>query len=225
MTAADAGLFGLFGRGKKKAAPVVRQSLVVFPFDASATITTPEGFGGQIAGSLRDMMAGEPGYMILVYREALAPIRRATEDQSLKRQDVVPPYSEEKSKSLRLAQTLAADLYLVGAIEDYQFDLTKKVAQLTLSAEMYNVNTGKLIGKFLVSGKADETSKATDEDELRAVAAGKAIEALKNSVIAKPEEAKATEAAPATEAAQASETPAADTSAAAEQTPAPPAVK
>ncbi len=182
VSTADAGLFGLF-KAKKKPAPVVRKSLVVFPFDSTSATAVSEGFGEEIASYLKSVLSGSDGYMAVLYQERLAPIRRAKEDTTLKSQDTTGPFAEDKEKCLKLARLLATDVYLVGSIEDYQFDVTKKVAQITLAAEMYDGKSGKLLGQYLVTGSADESSKASLEEEYRAVAAGKAVDALKERIM------------------------------------------
>ncbi len=70
---ANAGLFGLFG-GKKKVKPtkVVRQTLVVFPFDHGGVTNLPEGFGEYIASDVRSMLAGNPQYAALASRPEFA---------------------------------------------------------------------------------------------------------------------------------------------------------
>ena len=194
-TAADAGLFGLFGSRKKKAPAIPRVSLVVFPFDQESAVDVPEGYGREVASYLRTVLVGNAKYAVFLYSDRLSPIRRGYDDTSLKTTDISPPFSEDKAKALMLAQTLAADFYLVGMVDDYQFDPAQKVAMMTLSAGLVNGKTGKLVGNFVVTGKADASSEATDEDEYRAVAAGKAIEALRDRVLPPPEpEAEATPA-------------------------------
>lgn len=184
---ASAGLFDLFGllksRPKSKTPAVVKQSILVFPLDQAPSVNVPANYGEELASYLQSVLSGTPRYSVLVYRERLAPIKRAKDDNSLKTQDVVPPFSEDKAKALKLAQTIASDLYLVGTVEDYQFDASKKIAQLTLSAQLMDTKTGKLLGQYLVTGTADETCKATEEAEFRAVAAGKAVESLRDRII------------------------------------------
>lgn len=182
--AADAGFFGWL-RSKKAPPGPPKMSLVVFPFDAGVP-GLPEGLGEEVASYLRSTLAGSDRYMVVVFRDRLAPIQRAKDDTTLKTSDWVPPFSEDKEKPLKLARILAADLFLVGSIEDFQFDAAKKFAQMTLSAAIYDGKSGKLVAQYLVTGSADETARAGDESEYRAVAAGKAVEALKERIAAPP---------------------------------------
>lgn len=216
--AADAGLFGLL-KSKKHAAPTAQTSVVVFPFDTATSTTVPEGFGENVASYLRGMLAESNQYMAFLFRDRLAPIQRAKDDTTLKTQDLTAPFAEDKEKALKLAQILACDVYLVGAIEDYQFDPAKKAATLTLSAEMYDGKSGRLLGQYLVTGSADESSKAGTEDEYMAVAAGKAVDALKERILPQQQP----EAAPADTAKPAGDSAPAVADAKSEAAPAPPA--
>ena len=204
VTATDAAFFGLFkSRSKKNVVVIPSQSLVLFPFDQGEAAETPEEYGGEVAAYLRTMLAGNSEYAVFLYSDRLPPIRRGRDDNSLKTSDIKPPFTggdeEARARSLKLARTLAADFYLVGAVDGYEFDPAGKTAEVTLTAELVDGKTGKIKGRFVVTGMADETCKATDEDEYRAVAAGKAVEALKEQILPKPEAEKQPESAPGKE--------------------------
>lgn len=177
---ADAGVFDFFRAKKKRTAPVVRQSLVVFPFDHGSMTNAPETFGELMASDVRSMLADNPNYAVFLFRGRLAPIERAvTEaDSMIKRPDTEGPFSDDKAKALRLARVLASDLYMVGVVDDYQVDVAKKVAQMTVRADLYDVKTGKLVKTLLVSAQSPETTKPVDEQELRDLAKGAAITRL-----------------------------------------------
>ena len=177
ISAADAGLFGLWG-SKKKSVKVRRQSLVVFPFDCVGINAVPETYGEFVASDIRSMLAGNPHYAVFLYKDKLSPIRRAKDDNTLKNPDVVPPFSDDKSKSLKLAQLLATEYFLVGAIDDCQIDSAKKVAQITLRADLFDAKTGKIVKSFLVTGNTPESAKTSEQDELRDIAKGAAVTKL-----------------------------------------------
>ncbi len=211
-TATDAALFGLFkSRSKKHVVVMPSQSLVLFPFDQGDAAELPEEYGGEVAAYLRTMLAGNSEYAVFLYSDRLPPIRRGRGDNSLKTSDTAPPFTgddeDARARSLKLARTLAADFYLVGAVDDYEFDPAKKTAEIPLIAELVDGKTGKIKGRFIVTGMADETCKATDEDEYMAVAAGKAVEALKEQILPKPEAEKQPESAPAEEEKEENEAP------------------
>lgn len=194
LASAHAGLFDIFRGHRGRQATVPKHSLLVFPFDQTGLVTVPENYGSEVAAYLRTMLAGNPKYSVFLFSDKLSPIRRGKEDTSLKTPDYTTPFSEDKSKALKLAQLCAANFYLVGSIDAFEYNPSTKVAQLTLSGELVDAKTGKSLGTYVVTGKADESSKASSEDEYRAVAAGKAVEALKDQILPtanpKAEEAK-----------------------------------
>ena len=183
---ADAGLFGLW-KTKKTDVEAPKQSLLVFPFDADSSVQLPDGFGKEIAGYLRTMISDSREYSTLIYRDELAPIRRAKDESTLKDQDLKAPFAGDNAKSGKLAQIISADYYVVGSVEGYSFDSKAKVATMTISAEMWSINgrSPKLIGNYMATGKADSSCNASSDDEFRSVAAGKAIEALKDQILPK----------------------------------------
>jgi len=202
-SSADAGIFGWGTR--KKAANVRRQSLVVFPFDSKGVNNIPELYGEFVASDVRSMLVSNPHYLVFLYKDKLSPIRRAKDDNTLKNPDVAPPFADDKTKSLKLAQLLATEYYLVGAIDDCQIDSAKMVAQITIRADLYNAKTGKVVKSFLVTGSTPESAKTTEQDELRDMAKGVAVtkliaelntekEAKSNAEPAKPAETPAPQA-------------------------------
>jgi len=198
LASAHAGLFDIFKfKGHKtKQVAVPRRSLLVFPFDQEGVKSVPEKYGTEVAAYLRTMLAGNPKYAVFLFSDRLSPIRRGLgESPGLKAADIAGPFSEDKVNALKLARLCAADYLLVGSVDAFQYDPSAKVAQMTLSGELVDTKTGKSMGTYVVTGKADESSKASGEDEYRAVAAGKAVDALKEQILPAPapkaEEAKA----------------------------------
>ena len=195
---ADAGFFGLGGQ-KKKSERVPRQSLVIFPFDQGAASTIPEGFGEFIASDVRSMLAGRSGYMAFLFKENLSPIKRFYGDVAPKKSEAGPPFAEDRAKALKLAQMLATDLFLVGAIDDFQVDRANKVAEMTLKADLYDGKTGKLVKTFLVTGRTPEPASTGEEDELRDLAKGAAVTKLIAEMTAPPPVAEKPAPAPASD--------------------------
>jgi hypothetical protein len=220
VASADAGLFGL-GRSKKKTVKPPKRLVVVFPFDQGSVSKIPEGFGRYIASDVRTMLGGSENYIPFLYKDRLAPILRAKEDNVLKTADMAPPFAEDKVKTLKLAQILATDLYVVGRIEDFQFDRASKVAEMTLTAELYDGRTGKFVKGSTVMGRTPETVTTSDEDELRDLAKGAAVTKL-IAELTKPLEPEAKPDAGAPPPAATSGPPAPAGASAADKTPAEP---
>lgn len=173
---ADAWLFGLW-KPRKPATKPPRYTLVVFPFDQGNAAGLPEGFGEAVASDIRTMLAHSAYYSPFLYTSRLAPVQRAKEDNVLKSTDIEPPFAEDRAKTLKLAQLLATDYYLVGEIDSYQFDRTNRIAEITLKADLFDGKTGKLLKTLLVTGRTPESASG-DEDELRDIAKGVAVTKL-----------------------------------------------
>ena len=199
VNSADAGLFGLF-KSKKRSDTAVRKSLVIFPFDQNSNAKV-DGFGVEIASALRDSLGTKSKYSAYVFKDMLSPIKRATDDNTIKsKEEVESPFAEKSSKAMALAKILASDYFLVGAVEDYTFDSAKNTAQITLRADLY-LATGKSekpVKTLVITGVTPPGTRATEDDELRAIAAGDAINKLLVELLTEPKpEDKADETAPA----------------------------
>jgi len=180
----DAALFGLIkSKSKAKAAP--RQSLIVFPFDkdSESAANVPDEFGKDVAEVLRTTLANSKGYAVMLYKERLMPIQRALADNAVKEQETKSPYFTDKPKADRLADILATDYYLIGSVESYTYDKDKKAVDLALKADLVLTKTGKVMQEFMVGGSAAAGAQAMEEDELRSIAAGKAVEALGEKIL------------------------------------------
>ena len=174
----SAAVFGLFGSDKKEKA-VARQSLMVFPFDQNRSVKVPDGFGVELASALRDQLSETAYFAAYAFSDRLAPIKRAIDDGSIKRAAVNAPYSDDKSKSLMLAQLLGTEVFVVGSVEEFVDDANGKKATMTLSAELFDGKRGRLVKTFLVTGHGE----SADEDDRMAIAAGDAVAKLKDEFV------------------------------------------
>jgi hypothetical protein len=181
----NAALFGLFKSKNRVAVAAARHSLVIFPFDkdAESAANVPDSFGASVADYVRTTLATSKGYSALLYDERLTPIKRAKEDNVVKDQDVKGPFFTDKPKVTKLADILATDYYLVGSVESYTYYKDKKSVELTLKADLVLARTGKMVQEFVVGATADAGNQGFEEDELRSIAAGKAVEALYEKII------------------------------------------
>lgn len=181
----DAALFGLLKSKRSRTAPVVRQSLMIFPFDkdTESAIGVPDDFGKGIAEYLRTTMAVSKGYSVFLFDDRLTPIRRAREDNVVKDQDLNGPFFADKARAGKLADLLGTDYYLIGSVESYTYDKEKKSAEIMLKADLIVGKTGKVSQGFMVGGSAAQGAQPLDEEELQSIAAGKAVEALTQKIL------------------------------------------
>ena len=181
----QAALFGLIKTKKKDAPVAVKQSLLIFPFDKDVESAqgVPDEFGENLAGYLRTALAGSKGYSALLYDTRLMPVKRAIVDTYIREQDAKVPFFGEKQKVAKLANLFATDYYIVGSVESYTYDKAKKTVELTLKADLVQADSGKMIQEFLVAATAGDGNQADEEDELRSLAAGKAVTALTEKIL------------------------------------------
>lgn len=173
---AQAGLFDIFKRSKGKTETASKEYLVVFPFDQVVVKDLPEAFGQDVAASVKSLISDNSIYSAFLYTDRLPPIKR----EALPEEDIRAPFCEDPKKTSKLASLLATDFYLVGEVQEVLVDQVKKVSQVTLSANLYMMKNGesKLVKTFLVSGKSPNNTKASEIEELRALAAGDAVSKL-----------------------------------------------
>jgi hypothetical protein len=184
VSPASAALFGLWKSPKKKIV-VPKQYVVVFPFDQGDLANVPADFGTYVATDLRTMLSDSDKYNVLLYRDRLSPIARATGDNSLTPTDAGPPFTpENRAKTSRLAQLLASDFYVIGSVDDFQVKASEKVALITISAELIDTKTGKLLKTLVVTGRTPENVKSTEGEELRDLAKGDAVAKLTAEILA-----------------------------------------
>ncbi len=200
----DAALFGLWKSKGRSVAAVEQSSLVVFPFDQGDVARVPATFGEYVAGDVRSILSSSDRFSAYLYKERLAPIARAKSDNTLRPADAAGPYAEDRTKTWKLAQLLASDLYVAGSIDDYQVDSAKKVAMITLSAELVDARTGRLLKTMVVTGRTPENAQAVEEEELRDMAKGDAVTKLCAEIMAPK---KSAEPAPAPDTPPAAEAP------------------
>ncbi len=181
---ADAALFGLWKRSKARNAEVARKlSVVIFPFDQTEVTRVPTAFGEYIATDLRNMVSESNRYIVVLYREKLAPIARARAENVLRPEDVAPPFGEDKSKAVKLTQILAGDMLIIGTVDDYQVDRAAKSAMVTLSAQLVDAKSGKVIKVLTVTGRTPESLRSDEEEELRDFAKGDAVNKLAAEIV------------------------------------------
>lgn len=206
LAPADAALFGLWKRSKPRNSEVARKlSVVIFPFDQTEVTRVPISFGEYIAVDLRNIIAESNRYSVVLFRDKLAPIARARSENSLRPEDVVPPFGEDKAKAVKLTQILAGDLLIIGTVDDYQLDRAARMAMITLSAQLIDAKSGRVLKVLTVTGRTPESVQSGEEEELRDLAKGDAVNKLGAEIVGakKTEEAQkepsASEVAPKAE--------------------------
>jgi hypothetical protein len=83
-------------------------------------------------------------------------------------------------------------------VDDFQVDTAKKQALITISAELHDAHTGRLIKTLSVTGRTPENVKSAEAEELRDLAKGDAITKLSAELLAPKKGETASETGPQT---------------------------
>lgn len=173
---------------------IVPKYILLFPLDApsgeivenSNDTPIPESFGTEIMGELRNTLSRTQGFRPLLFSDRLAPITRARQDNTLKLEEVQPPYSEDDGKALAIARLLLTDLYMVGTIEDHKVDPVANEAVVTLSVRLLDGRNGRQLKSFVVTGRANQSNVEYLNLDLDVLAGLDAVGALRDQMLEKP---------------------------------------
>lgn len=120
--------------------------------------------------------------MALNFEERLPSVARGVQEGSLRKADTAGPFAGESSAAGKIARDVRADVYIVGDIEDLKLNEQAKSAELTLSAQLADAESGDIIKAVVVSGRSPEGASASSK-ELLALAAGDAVNKLVGELV------------------------------------------
>jgi hypothetical protein len=166
-------------------------TLIVFPVDVGVDIKVPDSFGSDVATALRTSMVGNGKYALFLFSEKMAPMRRAKDDGTLTKRDIDGPYADDKEKTDKLVDIMAADFYFVGSVSDAAIDAPNKKASATVSGNLVDEKAGRIVKAVLVVADVPESMGFTDDKSLasalaRAVADQLAIQLTKSESSTEP---------------------------------------
>ena len=151
-------------------------TILMFPFASKISADAPaSGFDADTVGARVEnaikMRLNEIGrYKADSFAPTLPQIQRAVEDSGvdgLTETDVAPPY-DSASNGRKLADEIATDGYLLGAIQSIETDDKTRTVSLTITATLYNTETGRPVKaarlhrarRFLQRGRRPEPAAA-----------------------------------------------------------------
>ncbi len=183
MLAAGANAWWIFGSGKRSEKVHYSGSIMLFPFDTDSVANLPDDFGDQMVDSLSSYFAEKSSLFVVPFDTRLSTIQRATEDNTLKSQDVKPPFYDGSDKAARIAGIAGADYYLVGSIDQYQIsnEGENRTARIILSAQLVETSTEKVLNVMQITGS--KTGSGYVEKELRGMAGGDAVVKLVDDLV------------------------------------------
>jgi len=174
-----------FAKGRKKPAPPPAKTIVVFPFQIAAT-SPVETLGQDLPASIQTALSGSGAFRAFVVSEQLPSVRRAIQEGSLKSDDVKGGFGTEKeqiARAVKVAREMAADLLLVGSVDEVKVDTAKKKAEVSITVVLADVRTGEATKTVAVTGETPANTESTMESDLVAQAAGAAVAKLKSEIV------------------------------------------
>ena len=175
-------------KGEKKLPPPPSKAMLVFPFEDNAQ-SPIEGLPLELANSIQNGLSAAGAYQTFVFSDQIPSIRRAVMETTLKADDLRGPFGTEQSQitgAVKIAKEMAADLILVGSIDEVTSDPANKKAQVTLTAVVADGRTGEAIKTLAVTGETPANTDSTIETDLIAMAAGDAVAKLVKEVSPEP---------------------------------------
>ena len=173
-------------------------TILMFPFankiDAGAAAS---GFDADIVGARVEnaikLRLNEIGrYKGDSFAPTLPQIQRAVQDSGLDgltETDVAPPY-DSAQRGRRIADAIATDGYLLGTIEGIKTDEQTRTVSLTITATLYNTQTGQAVKALAYTGRGISYSVSDDPAALLQSAindvAGHVVSALNAAVAQAP---------------------------------------
>ena len=155
--------------GKIQLSQALRKTVLVFPFDVSATVTTKEDIREILTDSASSRFMAANQYTVVQFHKTLPPVARLHLDQLLSDSDISEPYSEDNVKGMKVAKAAGYDFAFLGSVDDYAWSDADKSVDLVVSGRLLDVKTGKLVGSSVTlkgsstkGGNAKETARATE---------------------------------------------------------------
>ncbi|GIV07607.1 MAG: hypothetical protein KatS3mg017_0809 [Fimbriimonadales bacterium] len=178
------------------------RELVIFPFAQGAAVQPTEDFNVDVEAlnALYAQMKELPNLYVLRFRETNPSVRRAIEENRIRRDRVAPPFNEREAdgtwRAARVGELMGVDLAFAGRIEEFSFDSNTREAIVTLSGNLIDVKTGEVLLSVAETGRGRLGTEDNDPNIARIAAVAQAAEKVGAAVrtrLAPPTEQPATE--------------------------------
>lgn len=144
------------------------RELILFPFGKSTAAQEPEEFNlnAELMGALYAQLKDTPGLYIWRFRENSPSVRRALDENRLRRDRLNPPFNEREAdgtfRSARVGALLGAQYALAGTIAEFRYDPNTREATITVTLDLVNVRTNELMVSV---GETGRGKLARDESD------------------------------------------------------------
>lgn len=135
------------------------RELVLFPFDKASAVQEPEEFNlnAELLGALYAQLKDTPNLYVWRFRENSPPVRRALDENRLRRDRLNPPFNEREAdgtfRAVRVGSVLGAQYALAGTIAEAQYDPNTREARITVSLDLVDVRTNELLVSIAQTGR------------------------------------------------------------------------
>lgn len=166
-----------------KAVTPPTKTILVFPFE-DTTKWAGEPLSSNVQLKIQTGLSSTGGFRAFAFSESLPSVQRAVLENSLKKDDLKGPFGVEKSQvdsALKIGREMAADIILIGSIDDAKFDAVKHNAQITVTTMLVDVRTGES-KTVAVSGMSPADAVANTESDLVFAAGNDTVTKLVNVV-------------------------------------------
>lgn len=144
------------------------RELILFPFGKSPAVQEPEEFNlnAELMGALYAQLKDTPGLYVWRFRENSPSVRRALDENRLRRDRLNPPFNEREAdgtfRSARVGALLGAQYALAGTIAEFRYDPYTREATITVILDIVDVRTNELIASV---GETGRGKLARDESD------------------------------------------------------------
>lgn len=160
------------------------RSLVLFPFGQGAAVQPADDFNVEVEAlnALYAQLKSIPNLYVLRFRETNPSVRRAIDENRLRRDRLTPPFNEREAdgtwRAARVGAVLGADLAFAGRIEESSYDPNTREAIVTISGDLIDVSSGEVLLSVAETGRGRLGSDQNDPNVARIAAVSQAAEKI-----------------------------------------------
>jgi len=160
------------------------RSLVLFPFGQGAAVQPADEFNVEVEAlnALYAQIKSIPNLYVLRFRETNPSVRRAIDENRLRRDRLTPPFNEREAdgtwRAARVGAVLGANLAFAGRIEESSYDPNTREAIVTISGDLIDVSSGEVLLSVAETGRGRLASDQNDPNVARIAAVSQAAEKI-----------------------------------------------
>lgn len=160
------------------------RELVLFPFGQGAAVQPAEEFNVEVEAinALYAQVKSIPNLYVLRFRETNPSVRRAIDENRIRRDRLTPPFNEREAdgtwRAARVGALLGVDLAFAGRIEESSYDPNTREAIVTISGDLIDVQSGEVLVSVAETGRGRLGSEENDPNVARIAAVSQAAEKI-----------------------------------------------